>query len=248
MSQSLGVSRSNVYSLAHTNGSRTLTACALVALVALVACDDKNSTGPTPLASAVVLVAPAPQSATVGTALSAPIVVVVNDQNGNPMSGVALSFTVPSSAGSLSATQATTDANGQASVTWTLGTVAGVDSLTISAASLPALSVAVTALPDAPAAITAVTGDQQSGTVGTSLSSALAVKVTDKYGNPVPNVTVQWSDDAGGTFAAATTTTDANGIAQDMYTLGTNPGPEDISAIVVTPQGTMQTVFTEMGS
>ena len=58
--------------------------------------------------------------------------------------------------------------------------------------------------------------------------------MTDQFGNPVPNVTVAWSDDANGTFASALEITDAFGLAQNVYTLGPNPGQENISVSVTT--------------
>ena len=47
-------------------------------------------------------------------------------------------------------------------------------------------------------------GDGQSGTVGATLASPLAVLVTDADGNPVQGVTVHW-DPAGAGSVSATT-------------------------------------------
>ena len=59
------------------------------------------------------------QSATMGTAPSNPLVVRVSDSKGNPMTGVAVHWTVDSGSGSIPATSVT-DANGHASAQWTL--------------------------------------------------------------------------------------------------------------------------------
>ena len=97
-------------------------------------------------------------------------------------------------------------------------------------------------------ALTIVAGNNQSAPIDSTLASTLEVKVTDQYGNVVPNATVQWSDDAGGTLSATTTVTDANGIAQVQYTLGPNAGPEDVVATLMVGSVPMTTSFVEIGN
>jgi hypothetical protein len=184
----------------------------------------------------------------VATSLVAPVVVKINDQSGNPMSGVVVNFAPAASAGSVSATQVTTDATGLATVTWTLGTVAGTDSMLVSAGTLTPVAVVATALPDLPAALTIVWGNNQSASVDSTLATTLAVKVTDQYGNVVPNAVVQWSDDGGGALSATTSVTDANGIAQVQYTLGPTPGAEDVVATLMVGNDATATSFVEIGN
>jgi hypothetical protein len=64
-------------------------------------------------------------------------------------------------------------------------------------------------------------GNNQSGTAGTQLVKALAVLVTDQYGNRVAANAVSFSDGgAGGTFSAPNPImTGTNGIASVFYTL-----------------------------
>ena len=114
-------------------------------------------------------------------------------------------------------------------VNWTLGTVAGTDTLAAQVGSLPVLDVLATATPDVPASIVVVTGDDQSGAAGAELPSPMTVKVVDRYGNAVPNVTVTFADDANGTLGATTVTTDAAGMASDTITLGAT-GTDDVTA------------------
>ena len=68
-------------------------------------------------------------------------------------------------------------------------------------------------------------GNDQTGVVGTTLGSPLAVKVTSQAGDPVEGVTVGWTAANGGNVSASTSTTDAQGIAQVLRTLGPTPGP-----------------------
>ena len=218
-----------------------------LALLLVAAC-SKDSTSPAPVPSAVAIVSGASQVATVGTALSAPIVVKVTDPSGNPVGGVSITFAPTSASGSVSSAQATTDATGSAQVVWTLGTIAGADSLTITAGALAPISALATAMPDAPAAITIVAGNNQSAPVDSALATVLSVKVTDRYGNVVPNAVVQWTTDGGGTLSATTTVTDSNGIAQVGYTLGPTAGPEDVVATLMNVSTPMSTSFLEIGN
>ena len=73
------------------------------------------------------------QSAAAGTTLANPFVVEVRDANGTPLAGVAVTFVVRTGDGSLSATTATTDANGQAVSTLRLGTTPGPNTVEVSA-------------------------------------------------------------------------------------------------------------------
>ncbi len=67
-----------------------------------------------------------------------------------------------------------------------------------------------------------VGGNNQSGTVATSLAASLVVQVTDGQGNPVAGVTVNWAvAGSNGSVGAATSTTDPNGDASIGATLGT---------------------------
>lgn len=70
-----------------------------------------------------------------------------------------------------------------------------------------------------------VGGDQQSGVVGTMLSTPLTVKVTTDSGNPVEGVTVNWAAANGGSVSTSTSVTNADGVANVLRMLGPNPGP-----------------------
>jgi VCBS repeat-containing protein len=72
--------------------------------------------------------------------------------------------------------------------------------------------------------IALVSGDPQSGAVGTTLSAPLVVVVTDAFGNPIPNVAIEWSVTGGGSASALTTLTGDNGQASVTRTLGPTAG------------------------
>jgi hypothetical protein len=225
--------------------SNFLLAAACLAVFGLAACHDDDSTTAPLTASTVTVLSGGSQSGTVGATLAAPVVIQVNDQNGKALAGVAVTLTVATTAGSVPSTVLTTDANGQVSTTWTLGTVATTDTLAVQVGALAEVDVVATAAPGAAASIVVMAGDAQTAAAGTSLSTALAVKVLDQYGNAVPNVTVTFADDANGALAASTVTTDASGIATDALTLGPNAGPDDVTASIDTPSGTVSATLHE---
>lgn len=92
------------------------------------------------LPHAIQLVSGGGQFADPSTALAAPIVVRVIDVFSYPVVGATVNFAVQSGAGSVAPSSATTDANGQASVQWTVG-AAGTQLLRITAGTAPALDV-----------------------------------------------------------------------------------------------------------
>jgi Bacterial Ig-like domain (group 1) len=76
------------------------------------------------------------QSTTTGAPLPLPLVVKVTDQLGNAISGASVTFSAPS--GSFTGNPDTTDAKGNASVSYTAGAVAGTVTITATAGSVSA--------------------------------------------------------------------------------------------------------------
>ncbi len=84
-----------------------------------------------PKASVLELASGNNQTGNAGALLSAPVSVRVRATDNLPMAGVAVTF-VPGNGGSVGQAAVLTDANGLATTTWTLGTVAGAQSLSAS--------------------------------------------------------------------------------------------------------------------
>jgi leishmanolysin len=78
----------------------------------------------------------ADQSMPAGATLSRPIVIEVQDQFGNPVSGVAVTLAVTAGGGSVDPAVGTTGGDGRVSAAWTLGAAPGENSLTASSAGL----------------------------------------------------------------------------------------------------------------
>ena len=84
------------------------------------------------------------QTAVVSTALSNPFVVEVQDQNGDALSGVTVTFAVTGGGGTLSATSVTTGATGRAESTLTLGSTAGTNTVTATVSGITAITFTAT--------------------------------------------------------------------------------------------------------
>ena len=82
-----------------------------------------------------------------------------------------------------------------------------------------------------PASIAKTAGDAQSGPVGATLPTALAVVVKDANGLAVPGATVTFAP-TGGTVAPTSLATDVNGAASTMLTLGSTAGAVTVKASV----------------
>jgi hypothetical protein len=204
-------------------------------------------------------------SGVVATEITPAPAVVVRDASARPLAGIAVQFSVLTGGGSVSNTSATTDAQGQASSGgWTLGSVAGTQTLQAAVAGLAPVVFTATAAADAAVSIQ-VTGGDQTGVVGRALPVAPSVIVRDRHANAVAGATVSFTVTAGGgSIANATATTDSQGRASaGAWTLGTTAGsqtlrisvgelsPEiratathDVAASIVAAAGSGQTALT----
>jgi hypothetical protein len=137
------------------------------------------------------------QTATVGTAVGTAPSVIVKDAGGNPVAGTSVTFAVASGGGAITGASATTNASGIAAVgSWTLGTVAGANTLTATAGGLSGSPVTFTAtgsvgIPTQEVIETAPDGSAvpigaRSVAVGSSFK--LYVNACDQYGNFFANV------------------------------------------------------------
>lgn len=85
------------------------------------------------------------QTGVAGSALPTPLAVVISDIFGNPIAGVTVNWSVTSGGGSFDVPSSVTDASGQASAVWTLGTGTGEQLATASAGLLAAVEFTATA-------------------------------------------------------------------------------------------------------
>jgi len=215
-----GVATSNIFTANSVVGqyqvAATVPGAAQPAVFAL-----ENKAGP---AAKIEAVAGTPQNTVIKTAFPARLAAKVSDAGNNPVAGVTVIFTLPSSGPSgtfaNSANTAVTDASGVATAAvLTANAVAGPFSVTASVSGLGQnASFALTNKAGAAASIVATAGTPQSVAVGGVFGNKLSALVKDDSNNPVPNVTVTFNVPASGASAlfagnVKTATTNAAGIA-----------------------------------
>lgn len=162
---------------------------------------------------------------TVGKVLPSELSVRVTDAYGNPVPGYQVEFSVVSGGGSILNQQPTSsDSAGLASATVVLGPIAGPNIFKALAVGLSGSPVYFVINGEAgPAASMAKhAGDAQIGTPGMPLPQPLRVILKDRYGNPVPNATVNFvAATGGGTFIEdQPVASDAQGVASAHWILG----------------------------
>ncbi|MDQ7054819.1 MAG: Ig-like domain-containing protein [candidate division KSB1 bacterium] len=177
------------------------------------------------------------QTGTPGRALTSPVKVQITDAQDRPISGFSVTFTVTQGGGTVNgqtSVTVTTAANGEASVSWALGTTPGaVNKLTVTALSqgshLSGSPMTFTATATELAQLVLLDGNNQTGVVGTALGTPLQAKVIDQLGNGVRGwpVTFKVTEGGGsldGDVTEKTVNTDSLGIARVTLTLGPKPG------------------------
>ena len=191
---------------------------------------------PPPVATVLSIVSGHNQNGLTGEALANPYVVEVRDQYDAPLAGVTVTFALLTGGGSLSATTATTDENGRAESTLTLGSAPGTNTVEASVEGISrteVFSAEANLPPPVATALSIVSGDIQTGFTGEALASAFVVEVRDQYDATMAGVTVTFALlTGGGSLSATTATTDENGRAESTLTLGSEPGTNTVEASV----------------
>jgi hypothetical protein len=178
------------------------------------------------------------QSGVIGSTLAAPVVAQVSDAQGNPVANQTIVFKVTENNGILNndapSVAATTNAQGQAQVTWALGSRAGSGRNRLEARAVGILepaSFSATGLMGAPAQIVMDAGNNQLGIAGQPLPLPFVAVVTDAGHNRVEGVSVTFTVTEGkghfGGPSILTGVTDSLGLAQAVLTLGDHEGIED---------------------
>ncbi len=225
-----GIARVGSWTLGTAAGANQLTAT-LGLLTPVVF----TATGTPGAATQVVVTAGNNQSAVAGSPVGVPPTVSVRDQYGNGVAGVAVTFAVTGGGGSITGGGQTSAAStGAATVgSWTLGAVAGTNTLSATAAGVgtPAV-ITATGLSGTAASIFATAGNAQTDTVAATLPTAYSVRIVDSNGNGVAGIPVAWTVTFGGGSITPLDTTDASGFATAVRVLGTVPGPDSATASV----------------
>jgi acetyl esterase/lipase len=166
-----------------------------------------------------------------GQPLAQPVIIRIEDQDGNPVAAVTVSFGVEQDNGSLEPATVQTDNDGLASTRWTLGTTAGPDSLLVTSPAIPGSSLMFVAH--------AVAGPVSASASGISVTpdhpvagqtAGVHVVAQDQYGNPVSDAIVEiTASGAGHTVGQPQEHTDTDGRATATL-VSSQSGPVTLSA------------------
>ncbi|HEX7121744.1 MAG TPA: Ig-like domain-containing protein [Gemmatimonadaceae bacterium] len=183
----------------------------------------------TPAAPAELkLVSGADQRFLAGLELPQPYVVRVRDRYGNAVPGAPLAWSVVAGGGKLSAADTVTAADGTGSARHVLGAAIGANTVEVRTGALTPVTIAATGFRGT---LVLESGDGQVGTVGAPLAKPLVVRVKDDLGTPVAGAPVTWSVVAGlGTLDTTAATSNADGLASAILTLGLKAGTAQVVA------------------
>ena len=228
----------------HTNSSIVRLTC-LVLLTGVIGCgSDLVLPDPPPSQQDVALTKQDgdAQTGAVGETLS-PLIVKVATESQEPAPGLKVSFELSDpAAGTVSPTTATTNTEGEAVTYWTLGTIPGPYTATarlVGAEGVDKITeFSATAKPGAPDTMSAQTPLSQPGRRSQPVATPPQVRVVDRFGNPVPDVSVSWQVTAGGgSVTGPISTTDGSGIASTVWTLGNFRGVQKLVAAIESAHG-----------
>src|SRR2546427_528071 len=215
-------------------------AATLASTLLLVACGGSNPGTPPPPPATNIAKTPTNsgdnQVGPAGQPLPNALRVLVTDAQSAPVANVSVAWGA-TGGGSLPATSSS-DANGIAVATWTLGANAGAQSATASKTGLTGSPVTFGAVAQVQGATQlakapAISGDGQTDTVFAMLPNPYRVIARDQNNAPVQGVVVNWTvTSGGGSVPSPTSTTDINGIAVITHTFGSTVGAQSVQASV----------------
>ena len=163
-----------------------------------------------------------PVSAVVGTTVGGPVITwILRDAATRPVADADFIFTAPSG-GTAAPLTPLSDGNGAVQIgPWTLGPTVGYQYLVLRLPDGREFRDSILATHDVAADLLIASGDNQTAPANSSLPELLVARVVDRYGNGVPDVTVQWSTCDG--VAGDAIVTDANGYSGTTQPTGTQP-------------------------
>src|SRR5688572_8465450 len=200
-------SASTTWTLGAAAGAQTVSATATgTNAVVFTATARENS------ARSLTIVSGSGQTQAVNTLLPAPLVVRLLDGTGAPVAGATVLFSTVGTNGTVTPTSATTNANGDASTAWTLGTLAGTQTAIVSSSGTGPVSFTATATPGPAAQLSIISGNNQAAGASQPLPLPVVVGVSDAWGNVVAGASIGFAvTSGGGSITPTTATSDANG-------------------------------------
>ena len=169
------------------------------------------------------------QVGVVGEPLEGLLVVEVRDSGSTPIPDAEVSFVVTQGGGSVAPASISTDASGEASTVWTLGTEADAPQRVEARSGTQSVVFEATAHPGSPATLEILLDAEPEGYAGEPMDDPLEVQVSDGFGNGVPDVEVRWELlEGAGEIAPHASVSDSLGIARADWTLSPQPGEDRV--------------------
>lgn len=172
------------------------------------------------------------QTGPVGAPLTTPVRVKASDSRG-AIAGVSLHAVAQS--GFVTPQNPTTNADGVADISWTLGGAIGPQTLTISVTGGPSTTASASGTAGAAAVVVPTSLQFQVVVVGRVVPVKPTVMVTDAFGNPRPGITVTFATvpPSNSIVAGGTQVTDASGTATvGSWTMGPDAGTHVVRASI----------------
>lgn len=177
------------------------------------------------VATTITTITPTSQTAVAGTAVVHAPTVRVDDQAGEPLGNVTVTFAVTAGGGQVVRTSEVTNPGGLASAgTWTLG-AAGQNTVTATVGQ-GTVGFNATAQARVASSLWPMSPQEQTGlVVGSRVPQPPAVRVHDQTGTPLPGAVVTFAVvNGGGTLGKTTATANGEGVASsESWTLGSTP-------------------------
>ncbi|MCA9600655.1 MAG: Ig-like domain-containing protein [Polyangiales bacterium] len=187
--------------------------------IALGACEREPERVPLERVKSVVV---APSEVSMGPAGEAQLQAQANDAEGRPVGGVPIAFKVDVADVCRVTPSGLVEAVGKV----------GACSVNVTAAS-HSFDVPVQVVPGAAAQLEVTSGTGQSGVVRNTLRDPVVVRALDARGNPVPGATVAFGIAAGGgVVAPERATTDEDGHAAAVWSLGQLAGTQKLTVTI----------------
>lgn len=223
---------------------------AVAGIITLAGCGDDPVEPPAPeVVLGMTAVGEQFLTATVGDTLEGAFrVQVVDVLSGTPAPGRNVVFTITDGEGAIryrtdggrviasgegATIEATTNADGVAAVDYLLSTRAGLGGVRALHHEIPDTLFFGAVGEAGPVAVVLRSGDGQAGIAGTALPLPVRAVVQDAFGNPVPDVPVTWLvRSSEGQVDPPETETDPFGLASVTWTLGPQPGVQELEASV----------------
>jgi Big-like domain-containing protein len=178
-----------------------------------------------PVPSSLTLLSGDAQRAPAGRRVPQAVSVQVVSRSGRPVPGVPVRFVLEQNEGRAEPQADSSDAQGVARASWTLGGSPGRQTLSVMADGVATPTV-VTAEAEPVAANTRITvvSEDLEGPAGATMAELVAVRVTDSSGVALADVPVAWSAADEGSILAAESRTDSLGETRARWSLGPRSG------------------------